>query len=508
MLRHRINLLIIDLFLLGISYLLIIWFKEGYAQYLASSYLYGLAIFACIWIFVSAAFKKFFPKNPPQKSVSLHIVVINLLIFGIVVISMYGVRHLAYSRMVVFDTITLLTILELIINKLYRLLVQNGNGNYVQLNRKETQLRTQETTLSADQEILIRDISLSAKHLKKDIIKECGELAYEYIDYHADLLNPRNLVIATTTRFNILYQPENYLTGVINLKRINDIRYVNKFFETVNAKLPVGGKFIGNAETATLRKKRILRKYPPVLNWIFFTLDFIIKRILPKFKLTKGIYFFLTRGQNRVFSQAEVLGRLYSCGFEVETEGQLNGQYFFNMKKVTDPCFPKNPTYGILVRLPRVGQGGKIIRVYKVRTMHPYSEYLQDYIYKKNNLQEGGKFSNDFRISRLGKIMRALWIDELPMLLNWMRGELKLVGVRPISEHYFSLYTKEHQQRRIKYKPGLVPPYYADLPKTLPEIEASENRYFDAYEKHPFRTNWRYFWKAIFNIIFKNVRSR
>jgi len=241
---------------------------------------------------------------------------------------------------------------------------------------------------------------------------------------------------------------------------------------------------------------------------MFFTLDFIIKRILPKFKVTKGLYFFLTRGQNRVFTHAEILGRLYSCGFEIETEGQLNGQYFFNVKKATDPCFPKNPTYGFLVRLPRVGLEGKIIRVYKVRTMHPYSEYLQDYIYQKHDLQEGGKFSNDFRISQLGKIMRALWIDELPMLLNWMRGDLKLVGVRPISEHYFSLYSKKHQQRRIKYKPGLVPPYYADLPKTLSEIEASEKAYFDSYEKHPFRTNWRYFWSAIFNIIFRKARSR
>ncbi len=138
----------------------------------------------------------------------------------------------------------------------------------------------------------------------------------------------------------------------------------------------------------------------------------------------------------------------------------------------------------------------------------PMQNYLQDYIYKKHDLQEGGKFSNDFRISRLGKIMRVLWIDELPMLLNWMRGELKLVGVRPISEHYFSLYSKEHQKRRIKYKPGLVPPYYADLPKTLSEIEASEKAYFDAYERHPFRTNWRYFWKAIFNIIFRKARSK
>ena len=508
MLRHRINLLIIDLFLIALSYFLIISFKGGYIQYLSPAYLYGLAIFSSIWIVVSALFKKFFPTNPPQNSVSLHILVINLLIFGIIVISMYGARHLAYSRLVVFGTIGLLTVVELIVNKLYRLLVQNGNGAYLAPPGKATPLHGEEAQLKATQDLHIRDISLSAKQLKRDIIKECGELGYEYIEHHADLLDPKNLVISTTTRFNILYQPENYLTGIINLKRVNDIRYVNKFFETVNVKLPPGGQFIGHVETAALRQKRILKKYPPVLNRIFFTLDFIIKRILPKFKVTRGLYFFLTRGQNRVFTHAEILGRLYSCGFEVESEGQLNGQYFFNVKKASDPCFPKNPTYGFLVRLPRMGLGGKVIRVYKVRTMHPYAEYLQDYVYKKHSLQEGGKFSNDFRISRIGKIMRALWIDELPMLINWMRGDLKLVGVRPISKHYFSLYSEEHQKRRIKYKPGLVPPYYADLPKTLSQIEASEKAFFDAYEKHPFRTNWRYFWKAIFNILFKNARSQ
>ena len=128
MLRHRINLLILDLVLIALSYFLIISFKGGYAQYSTPTYLSGLAIFASIWFIVSALFKKFFPRNPPQNSVSLYIVVINLLIFGIIVISMYGARHLAYSRLVVFGTIALITVFELIVNKLYRLVVQNGNG--------------------------------------------------------------------------------------------------------------------------------------------------------------------------------------------------------------------------------------------------------------------------------------------------------------------------------------------------------------------------------------------
>ena len=94
------------------------------------------------------------------------------------------------------------------------------------------------------------------------------------------------------------------------------------------------------------------------------------------------------------------------------------------------------------------------------------------------------------------------------MLVNWIKGDLKLVGVRPISEHYFNLYDQEVREKRIKYKPGLVPPFYADLPKTLKEIQESEMRYLEAYEEKPFRTDWKYFRKAIYNIVIKRARSQ
>jgi hypothetical protein len=79
--------------------------------------------------------------------------------------------------------------------------------------------------------------------------------------------------------------------------------------------------------------------------------------------------------------------------------------------------------------------------------------------------------------------------------------------VRPLSSHYFSLYTKEHQEKRINHKPGLIPPFYVDYPKTLEEIMESEVKYMDAYDKHPFRTDFIYFFKALYNIIFKRYRS-
>ncbi len=139
--------------------------------------------------------------------------------------------------------------------------------------------------------------------------------------------------------------------------------------------------------------------------------------------------------------------------------------------------------------------------------MHPYSEFIQEMLYSVNSLQEGGKFKDDFRVTSWGRIMRKLWLDEWPMLINLVKGDLKLVGVRPISNQYASLYSPEHQHRRLKFKPGLVPPFYADLPKTIHEIEESERRYLEAYEKNPIKTDIKYFFKIANNIFIKRKRS-
>ena len=144
----------------------------------------------------------------------------------------------------------------------------------------------------------------------------------------------------------------------------------------------------------------------------------------------------------------------------------------------------------------RVGKSGKSITVYKIRTMHPYAEYLQEYIYKVNELEKGGKFKNDFRVTTWGRVLRRLWIDELPMIINLLKGQLKLVGVRPLSQQYLSLYKRELVEERKKVKPGLIPPFYADLPKTLDEIMESEIKYLKAYKSSPFFTDLKYFFYA------------
>ncbi len=334
----------------------------------------------------------------------------------------------------------------------------------------------------------------------------------DFLAPYLDVLDPQKaLVLSTSDPLNILNalrrSPER-VECIANLKRINDVRFINKLFQTTNHQLPVGGLFVGCTETPSLRKERIMAKFPRGLNHIYFCGDFIFKRIFPKLPVFKDIYFFLTSGRNRVISQAESFGRLYYCGFEIVEFKNVGGKLYFVARKRKTVMNLPNRTYGPIFKMKRVGKGGKMIEVYKVRSMCAYSEYVQEYVYKLNNLEVGGKIKDDFRITTIGKYLRRTFLDELPMLINVLRGDLKLVGVRPISQHYLSLYDDELRELRLKVKPGLVPPFYADMPKSLEDIMVSEKKYIKAYLDKPLKTDIVYFFKAFMNIAIRKARSK
>ena len=57
----------------------------------------------------------------------------------------------------------------------------------------------------------------------------------------------------------------------------------------------------------------------------------------------------------------------------------------------------------------------------------------------------------------LGEILKKILVDELPQLINVIKGEMKLVGIRPVSEIYYNDLPIEVQKMRIKHKPGCIP---------------------------------------------------
>lgn len=364
-------------------------------------------------------------------------------------------------------------------------------------------------------------VLISSETRSRDLVREfslnhfpgiSGRELDAFLSYYLDIYNPKKtLVLSTGESLNVrnaLKGRHHSVNCIINLKRINDVRWINNLFETTNQHLPVGGVFVGCVETYGLRKERLLKKFPTVVNYLYYAIDYTFKRVFPKLPFFKNLYFGITQGRNRAISMSEAFGRLYYAGFKIVEYKSIGSNLYFVAQKTKQVTNLKNPIYGPLLKMKRVGKGGKLIEVYKLRSMHAYSEYLQQYVYELNNLQEGGKINNDFRITSAGKFLRKFFLDEVPMLINVLKGDIKLVGVRPISMHYLSLYDHELKMLRRLVKPGLVPPFYADMPKTLDDIILSEKNYIRKYLKNPLQTDVEYFIKAFRNIIIKKARSK
>jgi hypothetical protein len=491
-----------DIIFLAVAFALTSLFKGGGLLRFYNAYETPILTYSAVWLLGSYLGRKYAIKrdmgmNEATKAVFRTNVILLLVITAVILYAQFE-----HSRGVLLGAMVFTTAFELLATYVYTLDIELGKSS----RRKEALEELPRLEFEDELERSVEEWRLDTA-LHDSIIEESGEEAFAFIRRQLGEHPGETLFISTTTRFNILAQPEDFYRNLVNLHRVNDFQYINKFFEAVNARLPAGGMFIGCVETQLQRKKRLLEKYPPLLNWIYYPLDYVFKRVFPKLPLTKQVYFLLTRGNNRVLSRAEALGRLYSCGFEVLGETDSNNRLYFAARKIKEPAFDMNPTYGPLVKLRRHGKDGKIIGVYKMRTMYPFAEYLQGYVYQQDGLAEGGKFKDDFRITGLGRFMRKLWLDEFPMFLNLFKGDLKLVGVRPLSKHYFGLYAKDLQRRRTQHKPGLVPPFYADMPKSLEEVMESERRYLDEYERAPLRTDCRYFCLAMFNIFIRRARS-
>lgn len=90
----------------------------------------------------------------------------------------------------------------------------------------------------------------------------------------------------------------------------------------------------------------------------------------------------------------------------------------------------------------RPGKDGKIFTIYKFRTMRMETE------------QNGRKLTDMERMTRVGSILRKTSIDELPQLINILRGEMSFIGPRPLLVEYLKYYTPE-QMRRHEILPGI-----------------------------------------------------
>lgn len=109
-------------------------------------------------------------------------------------------------------------------------------------------------------------------------------------------------------------------------------------------------------------------------------------------------------------------------------------------------------------RAKRVGERGKLFQCYKFRTMHMGTHQLRYTELAESNLRKGSplvKIKNDPRVTRVGVVLRSLSLDELPQLLNVLRGDMSLVGPRPHLPEEVERYD-HHHKFVLTIKPGIT----------------------------------------------------
>jgi len=98
---------------------------------------------------------------------------------------------------------------------------------------------------------------------------------------------------------------------------------------------------------------------------------------------------------------------------------------------------------------PRLGRDGRVFRMYKLRTMKINAPDIRN--------DDGSTFNSedDPRVTRIGRFLRKTSIDELPQILNVLRGEMSFVGPRPDLPEHAGLYD-ESERRKLEVRPGIT----------------------------------------------------
>jgi hypothetical protein len=262
-----------------------VWIKPASLRtYLPSHSIFfgGLAI---VWIIISLINGKMHRgKIINYSTLFSRVLISNLIAISITALIMYVLRDEFYSRLIVLGTTVLATFFELFFGTIYiaykkaYLQDMENNENWENFKKPSEYELVEELNGNGNGNGHHEKISGKVNPgIARAIILEGGkEMAEAIIKMTGPELTDRTAVLSTTNTFNILSLPEKKYSYIINLHKLNDIRKTDDFIDAVNKKLDAGGYFFCCVETKDQRKERLLKKYPPVLNYILYNFYFIL----------------------------------------------------------------------------------------------------------------------------------------------------------------------------------------------------------------------------------------
>lgn len=151
----------------------------------------------------------------------------------------------------------------------------------------------------------------------------------------------------------------------------------------------------------------------------------------------------------------------------------------------------------------RIGKNGKKFKMYKFRTMYDDAEErIKDFTPEQmKEWKENYKLTNDPRITKVGKILRKTSLDELPQIMNIIKGDLSIIGPRPVIEEELEKYG-ENKEKFLSVTPGLTG-YWAANGRSDTSYEQRMKMELFYIDYVSFRLDAKIFFKTITSVIKK-----
>lgn len=154
----------------------------------------------------------------------------------------------------------------------------------------------------------------------------------------------------------------------------------------------------------------------------------------------------------------------------------------------------------------RYGKGGKQFRIYKFRSMcmnadKRLKEYLNQNDEAKKEFEENHKLKNDPRITKIGNVLRKTSIDELPQLINVLKGDMSLIGPRPVVDGEIQKYGK-NKDKFLSVRPGITG-YWAANGRSDTSYDERIKMELYYVDNISFKLDVKIFFKTILSVIKK-----
>jgi len=239
----------------------------------------------------------------------------------------------------------------------------------------------------------------------------------------------------------LAYEP----IGVVKFSEIE--KYKGEIFSVVIPRLPFLNEFYSEISNLSLKFKRIF--YVPDISGLSFTnqiLHFSIAQNLPIFETS-------TKFDSQI---NRIIKRTFDILFSLLVILILLPLYI--IIAILVKISSKGP---IFYKHKRIGKDGKCIEIYKFRTMYENSEeMLKKILESDENLRKEWetyyKLKNDPRITPIGKLLRKFSLDELPQFFNVLKGDLSVVGPRPVVKDELERYYGDFKKFYLVVKPGIT----------------------------------------------------